>query len=682
MIGSTSTSVTRDGLGASWVRVSGAINADGTHSILNGDYTRTDKMVNGRPVYSKVGKSGTSMWYYDVNDQWMVGPANREGTDACWAYSDAPAAEGGPERTDAPWTFYSFDTKEWVRQEMVSIKDVDDPVRPGIIQRLCELRAESTIKKPREFDVFQLHVQENNMQLARFDFLQLKSYFEGLQIGPSNPGVPMQGATALEMIFKYYAARRQFQVEGGSFKTFDDIQEANNTMDMAELTKFMKEFLPGIFNRKEINWLFKMANLMDHGLSDEAVFTMDFDEFAGILCQIAMQLFRGDTPKMMARKLGLKLGLSDPLKMRAKIRQMGRIDAGFGAWKSDEASSAPMRFDANVRFHGMRDASKYVLDHHEFTVLKNELLNGFPDVKIPEWMPFPGPFIAFVFPAKGVRADKNIRFKVVLRNVAPRAIQLYPRLIDLPNVSMTQSGEKCSIAPGMEITLVIIVDNAVSGCQVGGIIFSAEESGPEIFRCPIFLRSTNADKDVIGHNICAEIAKDVDISDMRSKFQSLDSDNSGRVSVDIFQKVVSDLGYELEPEQKKELQKQTELEKVDNEITVDYDDFIESMCTLKKRPPKESKEESKKTPGRTASESSVQSTLESPKIKSPSKGGKGKMSKTIRNPPRKLLDSMESKIADTGFAIPLTLEHAVPMAELNQQLRYFLFVRHAFCVYV
>ena len=101
MIGSTSTSVTRDGLGASWVRVSGAINADGTHSILNGDYTRTDKMVNGRPVYSKVGKSGTSMWYYDVNDQWMVGPANREGTDACWAYSDAPAAEADQDPTPA-----------------------------------------------------------------------------------------------------------------------------------------------------------------------------------------------------------------------------------------------------------------------------------------------------------------------------------------------------------------------------------------------------------------------------------------------------------------------------------------------------------------------------------------------------------------------------------------------------
>jgi len=41
----------------------------------------------------------------------------------------------------------------------------------------------------------------------------------------------------------------------------------------------------------------------------------------------------------------------------------------------------------------------------------------------------------------------------------------------------------------------------------------------------------------------------------------------------------------------------------------------------------------------------------------------------IRHPPRKPLDSMEIKVATTGFASTLSLEHAVPMGELTQQLR-------------
>jgi hypothetical protein len=41
----------------------------------------------------------------------------------------------------------------------------------------------------------------------------------------------------------------------------------------------------------------------------------------------------------------------------------------------------------------------------------------------------------------------------------------------------------------------------------------------------------------------------------------------------------------------------------------------------------------------------------------------------IRHPPRKSMDSMEAKVVGTGFASPLTMEHAVPMSELNQQLR-------------
>ncbi len=157
---------------------------------------------------------------------------------------------------------------------------------PEILQKMFRAREGQTGQKPREFDVFQMQVQENNIQLARFDFLQLNAWYEGLQVGPSNPMVPAQGSTALEMMFKYYAARRQNSHEGGTLATFEEIQEANATVDMSELTKFMKEFMPGVFNRKEINWMFKMSNQMANGLSDDCVHTMDYDEFVG---QQAMQ---------------------------------------------------------------------------------------------------------------------------------------------------------------------------------------------------------------------------------------------------------------------------------------------------------------------------------------------------------------------------------------------------------
>lgn len=58
--------------------------------------------------------------------------------------------------------------------------------------------------------------------------------------------------------------------------------------------------------------------------------------------------------------------------------------------------------------------------------------------------------------------------------------QIFARLVDLPTVSMLESGEKGSIAPGMHKTVTIVLEEIQVGCQVGGIIFSAEENGAYI----------------------------------------------------------------------------------------------------------------------------------------------------------------------------------------------------------
>ena len=499
-----------------------------------------------------------------------------------------------------------------------------DRQRPEVLHKLFRAREGHVVKKPREFDVFQMHVQENNIQLARFDFLQMNAWFEGLMVGPSNPVVPKQGASALEMMFKYYAARRQNSHEGGTLKTFEEIEEANSTMDMSELTKFMKEFMPGVFNRKEINWMFKMSNQMANGLSDDSVHTMDYDEFAGMLCIVAMQLYRGCSPKEMAMRLGRRLELHDPLAMRAKLKRMGRIDAGFGAWKSDEAHAIVEKFDPKHRFPLEPDAGKFCLGYHDFCVVKKTLEEGFPHVKIPEWLPFPGQFIAFVYPEKGVREGKKIRFKVAVRNIAPRAIDLYARLVDLPNVSLTESGEHGSVAPGMDKTVTIVIEEILPMSQVGGLVFSAEESGPELFRCPIFLRATKGTKAVVGDHICTEIAEAVDIQHMRDKFRSQDNDNSGRVSVDLFQKVVGDLGFQIDEELKSELTNNVELESAeDQSILVDYDDFVNKISDIaRKSPTKQLHKTTNEKPGvsRTGSGMRSPGANKSPSAKSPVKG--------------------------------------------------------------
>ena len=70
------------------------------------------------------------------------------------------------------------------------------------------------------------------------------------------------------------------------------------------------------------------------------------------------------------------------------------------------------------------------------------------------------------------------------------------------------------------------------------------------------MRATGASHHAIGDFICSKIAADVDPQEMRMKFKAADQANSGRISVDMFQKVVGDLGFDLNDAQKDELRDQ------------------------------------------------------------------------------------------------------------------------------
>jgi len=122
--------------GAARVRLSGAVNADGSPSGINGDYARTEELANERSVYVKVGKPSTSMWYYSVaaghgshHRQWVVGPSSKVGTEKMWAYSERPSSGHGPESANCPWTVYCYSSQKWVWQTDVVVTDLEERAR-------------------------------------------------------------------------------------------------------------------------------------------------------------------------------------------------------------------------------------------------------------------------------------------------------------------------------------------------------------------------------------------------------------------------------------------------------------------------------------------------------------------------------------------------------------------------
>jgi len=449
--------------------------------------------------------------------------------------------------------------------------------RPPIIARLMATRKELTYhpQQPGGFHEFQKHVQENDVQLQRFDFLKMSVFFEGLLIGPSDAETPKDGSRAIEMIFIYYSGRRQADsIVGGKTFTFDDIHEANSTIDMAELNKFMHDFFPGVFTRQEVSWLFKMTNHASN-IEDENISALDYEEFLFLLAHIGSQLYYPASAKEIAHRLGKRLGLGNPRAMRKKLYELGRVDAGFGAWKSDSPPK-PHKFDRTARHALGRDAKDRVLLHKELAHCIEHLQGDFPVIAVPEWLPFQGKYIAMAFPTHGARNATKPRFKVVLRNMAPRNIQIHYRIENLPMLSMVHL-PPAPIAPGMDLMCEIKVEASKPGIHIGGLVFSAEENGPEIFRCPIYLRILNAVKSPIGESLVAALAQHAQLDELRERFHSHDPESSGQVSRADFAAVMDEAAQRYVHQLSEEEAIQLAAEAGAEGGQVDFDDFIHNL---------------------------------------------------------------------------------------------------------
>mmetsp|Transcript_28033 Transcript_28033/g.66939 ORF Transcript_28033/g.66939 Transcript_28033/m.66939 type:complete len:634 (-) Transcript_28033:34-1935(-) len=543
--------------------------------------------------------------------------------------------------------------------------------RPPIIGRIMAMRKEmnSQPQQPEGFYEFQKHVQENDVQLERFDFLKMSVFYEGNMIGPSDAALPKDGARAVEMVFNYYAGRRQADaIVGGKDFTFADIQEANSTIDMSELNKFMKDFFPGVFTRQELSWLFKMTNQVT-GVQDDNVSALDYQEFLFLLVHIGMQLYSRCSPREIALRMGRRIGLDDPKVMRRRLDDFGRMDAGFGAWKGDQGHK-PQRFDRAVRHQLGADALKNVLNYKEMMHCMEIMEKGFPALAVTEWLSFPGKYIAMAFPTEGARKHNGPRFKIVIRNMAARNIQIYNRFDNLPMLSLTQL-PPAPIAPGMDFMIEVKVEHSVPGVHVGGIIFSAEEMGPEIFRCPVYLRIVNAMKSPMGESLVTALAQAADIEVLREKFQASDPEGRGQVTTDDFNQVMEVAGKlwvhaysDLELDQ---LVAEADVERG----LVDYDDFLHGLEVRREKLQPEGKGSVSgvSIPRSEAGSVAPSKSFESGGADDSSVGDETGDSSAGMPIDRSLkLDRTEQYIAQTGYAVPLAVHSALMTEEYRSQV--------------
>jgi len=100
----------------------------------------------------------------------------------------------------------------------------------------------------------------------------------------------------------------------------------------------------------------------------------------------------------IVRKLGLRMGLNDPINVRnhlvslhslgsssacshAQKAKLGRQDAGFGAWKSDEPIR-PLCAEGNVRVPLGDHAASWILSNDEMLSMKAKLVQNFPSLEV------------------------------------------------------------------------------------------------------------------------------------------------------------------------------------------------------------------------------------------------------------------------------------------------------------
>jgi len=117
--------------GAELVRVSGAVLQHGgkvtQYAGINGVYERSENVVNGRFMFTKLSTSTTALWWGNVLGKicWVVGPKAGAGTsNKIWAYVES-FGKSPEQAAGRPWMVYSYDDRTYARQEAITIQSID-----------------------------------------------------------------------------------------------------------------------------------------------------------------------------------------------------------------------------------------------------------------------------------------------------------------------------------------------------------------------------------------------------------------------------------------------------------------------------------------------------------------------------------------------------------------------------
>ncbi|EKX41593.1 hypothetical protein GUITHDRAFT_164329 [Guillardia theta CCMP2712] len=154
-------------------------------------------------------------------------------------------------------------------------------------------------------------------------------------------------------------------------------------------------------------------------------------------------------------------------------------------------------------------------------------------------MSFPGQYVALAFPQHGVRNGKQIRFRISIRSVAPRLVQLWYRLENLDGISIKQKSSQL-IATGMDFLLDFSLKGIQPGIHLGGVVFSAEEGGTELFRCPVYLQVIDL-RDLDENVLTKIVAASIEERTLRMKLAETAEDNSA-INATHLQQALDDLG--------------------------------------------------------------------------------------------------------------------------------------------
>jgi len=413
----------------------------------------------------------------------------------------------------------------------------------------------------------------NTKQLISFPFMRLTCWYDASNVGPIR-AISNRGNTPLQYLFTFFAAREV----AGETANFDDIQKANCSISAAEFIKFVLDMIPYKVSRHDVMAVFQLSGLeQSQGTNfvEDDTPELEFDDFCRALVRLALVIFNDGTRSDRDAVLMLVdvLMLTDFQGLKKEIERIGRVNAGFGAWRvTDQESDEPkVRLPRIARGAHL---DKYLVPKQRVTELVDVLLEvGNKSPTVVDWETFAGPYISIVLPKH--MTPRKYRFRITLQNVSStRGFPICHRISGISFMSAKFLPPR-PLAAGMDIPYELWCSTPLPpGEHLGAFIFSAEENGPELFRCPIYIRVLSANMVAVEDNIRVVLRNKFADGSLLKAFSAFDKNNDGLISRMEFRNGILDMFPNMTPETLQALIMRVD---ADRDGRIDYFEFADKL---------------------------------------------------------------------------------------------------------